>query len=130
MLYIGECDIIWATDQPEGEGRNEYNPKAGKTDIDLIDPAATRRSMATEMVRDVPSLLFGMDILSAGQCAAGNSSAFVPDETIAGDRSTSNADWWICDFYDSAGGRQCGGIFGTGSSNDSASMVHIRRGET
>lgn len=80
--------------------------------------------MATEMVRDVPSLLFGMDILSAGQCAAGNSSAFVPDETIAGDRSTSNADWWICDFYDSAGGRQCGGIFGTGSSNDSASMVH------
>lgn len=41
-----------------------------------------------------------------------------------------NADWWICDFYDSAGGRQCGGIFGTGSSNDSASMVHIRRGET
>lgn len=71
-----------------------------------------------------------MDILSAGQCAAGNSSAFVPDETIAGDRSTSNADRWICDFYDSAGGRQCGGIFGTGSSNDSASMVHIRRGET
>ena len=86
--------------------------------------------MATEMVRDVPSLLFGMDILSAGQCAAGNSSALVPDETIAGDRSTSNADWWICDFYDSAGGRQCGGILGTGSSNDSASMVHIRRGET
>lgn len=40
--------------------------------------------MATEMVRDVPSLLFGMDILSAGQCAAGNSSAFVPDETIEG----------------------------------------------
>lgn len=116
--------------RPTGGGRNEYNPKAGKTDIDLIDPAATRRSMATEMVRDVPSLLFGMDILSAGQCAAGNSSAFVPDETIAGDRSTSNADWWICDFYDSAGGRQCGGIFGTGSSNDSASMVHIRRGET
>ena len=72
----------------------------------------------------------GMDILSAGQCAAGNSSAFVPDETIAGDRSTSNADRWICDFYDSAGGRQCGGIFGTGNSNDSASMVHIRRGET
>lgn len=45
-------------------------------------------------------------------------------------RSTSNADRWICDFYDSAGGRQCGGIFGTGNSNDSASMVHIRRGET
>ena len=68
-----------------------------------------------------------MDILSAGQCAAGNSSAFVPDETIAGDSSTSNADWWICDFYDSAGGWQRGCVFGTGGSNDSASMVHIRR---
>ena len=122
---IKEYVIIWATDQPEG-GRNEYDPKAGKTDIDLIDPAATRRSMAAEMVRDVPSLLLSMDILSAGQCAVGNSSAFVPDETIAGDRSTSNADWWICDFYDSTGGRQCGGVFGTGGSNDSTSMVHIR----
>ena len=50
----------WATDQPEGE-RNEYNPKAGKTDIDLVDPAATRSSMAAEMVRDVPLLLFSMD---------------------------------------------------------------------
>lgn len=127
---IKECVIIWATDQPEGEGRNEYNPKAGKTDIDLIDPAATRRSMATEMVRDVPSLLFGMDILSAGQCAVRNGSAFIPDEAVAGDGNASNADRRICDFYDSAGGRQCGGIFGTGNSNDSASMVHIRRGET
>lgn len=45
-------------------------------------------------------------------------------------RSTSNADWWICDFYDSTGGRQCGSVFGTGSSNDSTSVVHIRRGET
>ena len=34
--------------------------------------------------------------------------------------------WWICDFYDSTGGRQCGSIFGTGSSNNSTSMVHIR----
>ena len=116
--------------RPTGGGRNEYNPKAGKTNIDLIDPAATYRSMAAEMVRDVPSLLFGMDILPAGQCAVGNSSAFVSDETIAGDRSTSNANRWICDFYDSTGGRQCGGIFGTGGSNDSTSMVHIRRGET
>ena len=82
--------------------------------------------MATEMVRDVPSLLFGMDILSAGQCAAGNSSALVPDETIAGDRSTSNADWWICDFYDTAGGRRRGGTSGTGGSNASADMVHIK----
>ena len=82
--------------------------------------------MATEMVRDVPSLLFGMDILSAGQCAAGNSSAFVPDETIAGDRSTSNADWWIRDFYDTAGGRQRDRVSGTGGSNASAGMVHIK----
>ena len=82
--------------------------------------------MATEMVRDVPSLLFGMDILSAGQCAAGNSSALVPDETIAGDRSTSNADWWICDFYDTAGGRQRDRASGTGGSNASAGMVHIK----
>ena len=44
-----------------------------------------------------------------------------------GDKAESNS---ICDFYDSAGGRQCGGIFGTGGSNNSASMVHIRRGET
>ncbi len=43
-----------------------------------------------------------------------------------GDRSTSNADWWICDFYDSTGGQQCGSVFGTGGSNNSASMVHIR----
>ncbi|MFR6373487.1 MAG: hypothetical protein ACLUOB_06550 [Subdoligranulum sp.] len=108
------------------------DPKAGKTDIgDLIDPAADSSLVwLAEMVRDVPSSLFSMDILSAGQCAVGNSSAFVPDETIAGDGSTSNADRWICDFYDSAGGRQCGGIFGTGGSNNSASMVHIRRGET
>ena len=129
MLYIGECDIIWATDQPEGE-RNEYNPKAGKTDIDLVDPAATCSSMAAEMVRDVPLLLFSMDILSAGQCAVRNGSAFIPDEAVAGDGSTSNADRRICDFYDSAGGWQRGCVFGTGGSNDSASMVHIRKGET
>lgn len=36
----------------------------------------------------------------------------------------------ICDFYDSAGGWQRGCVFGTGGSNDSASMVHIRKGET
>ena len=124
--YIGECDIIWATDQLEG-GRNEYNPKAGKTDIDLVDPAATRSSMAAEMVRDVPLLLFSMDILSAGQCAVRNGSAFIPDEAVAGNGSTSNADRRICDFYDSAGGWQRGCVFGTGGSNDSASMVHIRR---
>lgn len=46
------------------------------------------------------------------------------------DGSTSNADRRICDFYDSAGGWQRGCVFGTGGSNDSASMVHIRKGET
>ncbi len=30
----------------------------------------------------------------------------------------------------SAGGWQRGCVFGTGGSNDSASMVHIRKGET
>ena len=35
-------------------------PKAGKADIDLVDHAATRSSMAAEMVRDVPLLLFSM----------------------------------------------------------------------
>ena len=109
---------------------SRYNPKAGKTDIDLVDPAATRSSMAAEMVRDVPLLLFSMGILSAGQCAVRNGSAFIPDEAVAGDGSTSNADRRICDFYDSAGGWQRGCVFGTGGSNDSASMVHIRRGET
>ena len=41
--------------------------------------------MAAEMVRDVPLLLFSMDILSAGQCAVRNGSAFIPDEAVAGD---------------------------------------------
>ena len=82
------------------------------------------------MVRDVPLLLFSMDILSAGQCAVRNGSAFIHDEAVAGDGSTSNADRRICDFYDSAGGWQRGCVFGTGGSNDSASMVHIRKGET
>ena len=48
------------------------------------------------------------------------------DEDVP-DGSTSNADRRICDFYDSAGGWQRGCVFGTGGSNDSASMVHIRR---
>ena len=40
--------------------------------------------------------------------------------------STSNADRRICDFYDTAGGRQRGSTSGTGGSNASAGMVHIR----
>ena len=83
--------------------------------------------MAAVMVRDVPLLLFSMDSLSAGQCATGNGDPFVLDAAVARGGSTSNADRRICDFYDSAGGWQRGCVFGTGGSNDSASMVHIRR---
>ena len=46
------------------------------------------------------------------------------------DTNVIHADRRICDFYDSAGGWQRGCVFGTGGSNDSASMVHIRKGET
>ena len=112
--------------RPTGGGRNEYNPKAGKTDIDLVDPAATRSSMAAEMVRDVPLLLFSMDILSAGQCATGNGGPFVLDAAVARGGSTSNADRWICDFYGPAGGWQHGDSSGIGGSNASAGVVHIR----
>lgn len=42
------------------------------------------------------------------------------------DGSTSNADWWIRDFYDTAGGRQRDRASGTGGSNASAGMVHIK----
>ena len=64
--------------------------------------------------------------LSAEQCAIGNGSAFVSDAAVAGNGSTSNADRWICDFYDITGGRRCGGTSGTGGSNASAGVVHIR----
>lgn len=70
--------------------------------------------------------LFGMVFLSAGQCAIGNGDAFVPDAAITGDGSTSNADRWIRDFYDTAGGRQRDRASGTGGSNASAGMVHIK----
>ena len=40
--------------------------------------------------------------------------------------STSNADRWIRDFYDTAGGRQRDRASGTGGSNASAGMVHIK----
>ena len=42
------------------------------------------------------------------------------------DGSTSNADRWIRDFYDTAGGRQRDRASGTGGSNASAGMVHIK----
>ena len=74
----------------------------------------------------VSASLFCMDFLSAGQCGAGNSVSFVPYVAAAGDGSTSNADRWIGDFYDTASGRRCGRAFGTGGSNASAGMVHIK----
>ena len=64
---------------------------------------------------------------SAGQCAIGNGDSFVPHASVARNGSTSNADRWICDFYDTAGGRRRGSTSGTGGSNASAGMVHIRR---
>ena len=50
------------------------------------------------------SALFGMDFLSAGQCATGNGGPFVLNAAVARGGSTSNADRWICDFYGPAGG--------------------------
>ena len=47
--------------------KNSLAPSDGEIRFSItaeIDPAATRRSMATEMVRDVPSLLFGMRIMT------------------------------------------------------------------
>ena len=64
--------------------------------------------------------------LSAGQCAIGDGGAFVPPAAVAGDGSTSNAGRWIRDFYDTTGGRRRGGTSGTGGSNASAGMVHIK----
>lgn len=37
-----------------------------------------------------------------------------------------DADRWIRDFYDTAGGRQRDRASGTGGSNASAGMVHIK----
>ena len=56
----------------------------------------------------------------------GNSSSFVSNGAVARVRSTSNADWRICAIYDTTGGRRRGGTSGTGGSNASAGMVHIR----
>lgn len=89
-----------------------------------------RRKLEGMSANSIADQLNSEGVLSAGQCAVRNGSAFIPDEAVAGDGSTSNADRRICDFYDSAGGWQRGCVFGTGGSNDSASMVHIRKGET
>ena len=70
--------------------------------------------------------LNNLDFLSAGQCATGNGGPFVLNAAVARGRSTSNADRWICDFYDTTGGRQRSSASGTGGSNASAGVVHIR----
>ena len=88
--------------------------------------AADSCCVAGKMVCGISASLFGMVFLSAGQCAIGNGDAFVPDAAITGDGSTSNADRWIRDFYDTAGGRWRGSTSGTGGSNASAGMVHIK----
>lgn len=126
---IKACAITWATDQPE-RGHYESDSMAVKIGAGDDNPAADPCGVAGEVVCGISASLFGMVFLSAGQCAIGNGDAFVPDAAITGDGSTSNADRRICDFYDSAGGWQRGCVFGTGGSNDSASMVHIRKGET
>ena len=91
------------------------------------NPATDSCCVADKVVCGISASLFGMDFLSAGQCGVGSGGAFVSDAAVAGDRSTSNADRRICDFYDTAGGRRCGSTSGTGGSNASAGMVHIRR---
>ena len=90
------------------------------------NPAAAPCCVAGKVVCGVFVSLFGMDFLSVGQCAIGDGGAFVPDAAVAGDGSTSNAGRWICDFYDTTGGRRRGGTSGTGGSNASAGMVHIK----
>ena len=100
---------------------------AVKIDVGDDNPAADPCGVAGEVVCSIPASLFGMDFLSAGQCAIGNGDSFVPHASVARNRSTSNADRRICDFYDTAGGRWRGSTSGIGGSNASAGMVHIKR---
>ena len=99
---------------------------AVKIDVGDDNPPAAPCGVAGEVVCGIFASLFCVVFLSAGQCAIGNGDAFVPDAAITGDGSTSNADRWIRDFYDTAGGRQRDRASGTGGSNASAGMVHIR----
>ena len=101
---------------------------AVKIDVGDDNPPAAPCGVAGEVVCGIFASLFCVVFLSAGQCAIGNGDSFVPHAAVAGDGSTSNADWWICDFYDTAGGRRRGRAFGTGGSNTSAGMVHIKWG--
>ena len=100
---IKECVITWATDQSE-RGHYESDSMAVKIDVGDDNSAADPWCMAGKVVCGIPASLFGMDFLSAGQCAIGNGGPFVLDAAVARGGSTSNADRWICDFYGSAGG--------------------------
>ena len=99
---------------------------AVKIDTGDDNPPADPCCMAGKVVCGISASLFCMDFLSAGQCATGNGDSFVPHAAVARGGSTSNADRWICDFYDTTGGRRRGGTSGTGGSNASAGMVHIK----
>ena len=99
---------------------------AAKTDDSDDDPAADPCGVAGKVVCGISASLFCMDFLSAGQCAIGDGGAFVPPVAVAGDGSASNAGRCIRDFYDTTGGRRRGGTSGTGGSNASAGMVHIK----
>lgn len=90
------------------------------------NPPADPCCMAGKVVCGISASLFGMDFLSAGQCATGNGGPFVLNAAVARGGSASNADRWICDFYDTTGGRQRSSASGTGGSNASAGVVHIR----
>ena len=122
---IKACAITWATDQPE-RGHYESDSMATKTDDGDDNPAANPCGVAGKVVCGISASLFCMVFLSAGQCAISNGGVFVSDAAVAGDGSTSNAGRWICDFYDTAGGLRRGGTSGTGGSNASAGVVHIR----
>ena len=122
---IKACALTWATDQPE-RGHYESDSMAVKIGAGDDNPPAAPCGVAGEVVCGIFASLFCVVFLSAGQCAIGNGDSFVPHASVARNGSTSNADRWICDFYDTAGGRRRGSTSGTGGSNASAGMVHIR----
>lgn len=105
---------------------DESDSMAVKIDVGDDNPAAAPCGVAGEVVCGIFASLFCVVFLSAGQCAIGNGDSFVPHASVARNGSTSNADRWICDFYDTAGGRRRGSTSGTGGSNASIGMVHIR----
>ena len=56
---------------------------AVKIDVGDDNPAADPCCMAGKVVCGIPASLFGMDFLSAGQCAIGNGDSFVPHASVA-----------------------------------------------